>query len=70
MKCYNQTNDIGGFASAHNGRCFRGIPAKEIHGPATHHVLSGSACMHVCDRCSRDIAKRADKDTIITEIAA
>jgi hypothetical protein len=66
--CYDRANPNGGFGMAHNGRCFRGIPAPEVHAQATHHVRSGACCMNVCRDCALEIGKRKDKDTEITEL--
>lgn len=52
---------------AHTERCFPGIPAKEVHGAATHHVRAGSICMHVCSPCARGYQRRG-KEVEVTEL--
>lgn len=69
MKCFDKINPSGGFGMSHNGRCFRGIVAPEVHGKATHHVRSGSACANYCTSCTDEFSKRKDKtETEITEL--
>lgn len=68
MKCFDQDNPRAGLEMAHNGRCFRGIPAPEVHAQATHHVRSGSLCMHTCGECAREFERRKDKDTEVTPL--
>ena len=67
-QCYDRANPNGGFGMAHNGRCFPGITAPEVHQRATHHVRSGSVCMNTCASCAKEISKRKDKDIEITEL--
>lgn len=66
--CYDRANPNGGFVGmSHNGRCFPGIPAPEVHAQATHHVRSGSVCMNCCTDCAKEFEKRKDrKDLEIT----
>ncbi len=68
MKCFDVDNPNGGFASAHDLRCFRGIIAPEVHMRATHHVRSGAGCMNVCEACSRLFVNRKDKDVEVAPL--
>ena len=70
MNCYNLRNPAGGFVGTHNGRCARGIASEDVHLAATHHVKSGSACMHVCEACAREFERRKDKDTEVERLEA
>ncbi len=62
--CIYQDNPGSGFVGSHNGRCARGTATQDVHLGATHHARIAGWCGHVCDQCSRELAKRG-KDVAI-----